>query len=63
MRDKPPPSAVSLFTAVGLLIILVIGLVGLIARHAAPGYWVVWCLVLLAGVGFNAWAWFGNRRS
>jgi hypothetical protein len=61
MRDRPPTSAVSLFTAIGTTAILVVGVVGLTLRHAALGSWLLWCVALLAGIGANVWAFFSTR--
>jgi hypothetical protein len=61
MRDRPPASAVSLFTAIGTAAILMVGVVGLTLRHAALGYWVLWCVAPAAGIGANAWAFFRTR--
>ncbi|WAL69461.1 hypothetical protein ORV05_17360 [Amycolatopsis cynarae] len=61
VRDRPPTSAVSLFTAIGTTLILAVGVVGLALRHAALGYWLLWCVALVAGVAVNAWAYFITR--
>lgn len=61
VRDRPPTSAVSLFTAIGTAAILAVGVVGLTLRHAALGYWLLWCVALVAGVAANAWAYFITR--
>lgn len=50
-----PASAVSLFTAVGTGLCLIVGLVALI-RHWSPGYLVIWCVALAVAVVFNLWA-------
>lgn len=55
-----PPSAVSLFTAVGLVPVLAVGIV--LLRHAAVGYLVFWCVALCAVIAFHLWAWFGARE-
>ncbi|GAB3734270.1 hypothetical protein GCM10027598_59640 [Amycolatopsis oliviviridis] len=55
-----PASAVSLFTAVGTALVLLVGLMALI-RHWVPGYFVLWCAVLAVAVGFHLWAARGSR--
>jgi hypothetical protein len=56
-----PPSAVSLFTAVGGTIILAIGIVALV-RHAVPGYFALWLAGLAVVIGLNLWAAGGLRK-
>ncbi|MFI5606940.1 hypothetical protein [Amycolatopsis sp. NPDC051903] len=50
-----PASAISLFTAIGTGLCLVVGLIALI-RHWAPGYLAIWCAALAVGVAVNLWA-------
>ncbi|RSN55365.1 hypothetical protein DMH01_34210 [Amycolatopsis sp. WAC 04182] len=50
-----PASAVSLFTAVGTGLCLIVGLIALIRRWS-PGYLAIWCAALAVAVGFNLWA-------
>lgn len=50
---------VSLFTAVGLTVILAVGIVAL--RGVPVGYLVFWCVALGAVIAFNVWAWRGSR--
>jgi hypothetical protein len=61
VKDRPPPSAVSLFTAVGTTGILAVGVLGLVLRHAALGWWLLWCVALVVVIGLNAWAFFASR--
>ncbi len=56
-----PPSVVSLFTAIGVTAILVVGIIAL--RRAAVGYLIFWCLALGAVIAFNVWAFLGSRRN
>lgn len=52
---KRPASAVSLFTAVGSGVVLVVVLLALI-RYGHPEYLVIWVVALVAVIGFNIWA-------
>lgn len=55
-----PPSVVSLFTGIGVTVILVAGLVAL--RRANPAYLVIWSVALVAVIAFNVWAFIGSRH-
>lgn len=61
VKDKPPTSAISLFTAVGTGVILVLGVAGLVLRHASLGWWLLWCVALVVVTGLNAWAYWRTR--
>ncbi|GAA5172088.1 hypothetical protein GCM10023214_53100 [Amycolatopsis dongchuanensis] len=51
----------SLFTAVGTVGILAAGVLGLVARHAALGWWLLWCGALVVVIGLNVWAYLASR--
>jgi hypothetical protein len=51
---------VSLFTGIGVTVILVAGLVAL--RRANPAYLVIWSVALVAVIAFNVWAFIGSRH-
>ncbi len=61
MPDRPP-SAVSAFTAVGLCLILAVGVVAIVQRDLPVVFLVIWCVALAAAIGFNVWAARGSRR-
>lgn len=57
---RRPPSAISMFTAVGIGIALIPGIIGLFLGWV-PTYFVFAFVVLAVLIGFNLWASRGSR--